>query len=358
MKVIIPAAGLGTRLRPHTHHRPKPLMHVAGKTVLGHVLDKLAVLDIDEIVFIVGHLGDQIEAFVAAKYPYPARFVVQPTLQGQAHAIALAGEWIDGPLVVLFVDTIFEADLADLASPDRDGVAFVKEVADPRRFGVVTLDEAGFVTAFVEKPAAPTTNLAVVGLYYIEEGAWLRAAVDRLIAEGRQTKGEYYLTDALQLMVDEGARLLARPTAVWEDCGTWPAILRTNRFLLGQMPADPPAPRPGVVVRPPVSIAPDAVIVDSVVGPFVHVGAGCRIEASVIGPSVSLADGAEVRRSLVDDAIVDAGAQITDATLTGSLVGAGAIVRGPRERLNVGDSSEIDAQGPSISPDDPGAGLV
>ncbi len=345
MKVIIPAAGLGTRLRPHTHHRPKPLMPVAGKTVLGHVLDKLAGLEIEELVFIVGHLGEQIEQYVAANYPFKARYVVQDELKGQAHAIALARDFIDGPLLILFVDTIFEADLASLARLSSDGVIYAKPVENPKRFGIVTLNEYRFISEFVEKPDLPRSNLAVIGLYYVKDGPWLLRAIDELIAADRQTKGEFYLADALQLMIDQGARLEAWPVTVWEDCGTWPAILQTNRYLLGQLDhhVAPGTLGDGAVALPPVHIGAGSRITHSVVGPNVYVGDDCQIACSVVGPSVSLANHCAVTGALLDDSIVDAGARLDQVALSGSLIGAAARVRGQAQRINVGDSSEIDA---------------
>jgi glucose-1-phosphate thymidylyltransferase len=347
MKVIIPAAGLGTRLRPHTYHRPKPLVHVAGDTVLGHVLDNLDGLEIEEMIFIVGHLGEQIKAYVESRYRFTTRYVRQEQLRGQAHAIALAREQIDGPLLIVFVDTIFTADLTALASAPADGVIHVKEVEDPRRFGIVTVTERGQITQFVEKPAVPTSNLAVVGIYYLKDGPWLLRAIDELIARGQETRGEFYLADALQIMIDQGAELVAWPVSVWEDCGTVPAILRTNRHLLHRLPpAEPPAALgPDVVLVPPVHLSPDATVTASVIGPYVHIGAGCRIDRSVVGPYVSLAERAHVTNALIHDAIVDTGARIEEAALTASLIGANARVHGRFDRLNVGDASEIDAGG-------------
>jgi glucose-1-phosphate thymidylyltransferase len=345
VKVVIPAAGLGTRLRPHTYHRPKPLMPVAGTTVLGHVLDKLAGLDVEELVFIVGHLGEQIEQYVTANYAFKARYVVQDELKGQAHAIALARDYITGPLLILFVDTIFEADLAGLSRLSSDGVIYAKPVENPKRFGIVTLDEYRFITQFVEKPEAPRSNLAVIGLYYVKDGSWLLRAIDQLIAEDRQTKGEFYLADALQLMIDQGAKLEAWPVTVWEDCGTWPAILQTNRFLLGQLDHDiaPGTLGEGAVAVPPVHVGAGSRITHSVIGPNVYVGDDCHIAGSVVGPSVSLANNCAVISALVDDSIADVGARIEQVALSGSLIGAAARVRGNAQRINVGDSSEIDA---------------
>src|SRR6188474_2297026 len=165
MKVIIPAAGYGTRMRPHTHTRPKPLVHVAGRPSLAFVLDALAPLDIEEIIFIVGRMGDQMEEYVKKEYPqYPSRFIEQKVMRGQADAIALAQEYVKGDLLTLFVDTLFEADLAVLNNLDCDGAMFVAEVPDPSRFGIAVKGPDGFVKKMVEKPKEPESNLALVGL--------------------------------------------------------------------------------------------------------------------------------------------------------------------------------------------------
>lgn len=344
MKVLIPAAGLGTRLRPHTHHRPKPLVPLAGKTVLGHVLDKLAVLDVEELIFVVGHLGDQIKEYVDAHYTYPTRYVVQEELRGQAHAIALARDAISGPLFILFVDTIFEADLARLSTVTSDGVMFYMGVSDPRRFGIITMGDDGYIARLEEKPEETTSNRAVVGLYYLKRGEDLIAAIDELIASDIQTQGEFYLADALQIMINRGAKLEAWTVDVWEDCGTVAAVLQTNRFLLGQLEGtEAPGVGDDVVLIDPVTIEAGAVVRESVIGPYVYVGHGCHIERSVVGPYVSLGPESRVVQSLLHDAIVDTAGSIEDATLSYSLVGESASVRGSFERLNVGDSSEIDS---------------
>ncbi len=344
MKVLIPAAGLGTRLRPHTYHRPKPLLHVAGSTVLGHVLDRLRGLPVDEMIFIVGHLGDQLEAHARSQVTVPLRFVTQSELKGQAHAISLAAPWLIGPLLIVFVDTIFEADLSGLEALDGDGVIFVSPVEDPRRFGVVTVDANGWITEFVEKSPQPKSNLAIAGLYYLRDGAWLARAVARLLQLGIQTKGEYYLADALQLMVGEGARFLTRRLTVWEDCGTREALLCANRYLLGRLVAGEAqgATLESVALRPPVHVAAGARIRGSVIGPYVHIGKDCTVESSVIGPYVSLAEGVSVTDSVIGNSILDAGSTVAGARLEDSLVGATASVRGAAAHLNIGDGSQIE----------------
>jgi glucose-1-phosphate thymidylyltransferase len=267
-------------------------------------------------------------------------------LKGQAHAIALAAEAIQGPLFVIFVDTIFEVDLKPLASTTCDGVMFYMEVADPRRFGIMTVGADGYITRFEEKPAVPASNKAIVGLYYLKRGEDLISAIDELIERDVQTQGEYYLADALQIMVERGSKLEAWPVDVWEDCGTVAAVLQTNRHLLAKLDdAGAPGVADDVVLVPPVTVEPGARIAQSVIGPYVHVGRDCVVERSVVGPYVSLGPRSRVARSLVSDSIVDEQGQIEDTALTSSLVGHAACVRGQMDRLNVGDSSEV-AAGP------------
>src|SRR5512134_15718 len=207
MKVIIPLAGFGTRLRPHTYTKPKPMINVAGKPVLGHLLDKFKGLNVEEMVFVVGYLGEQIETYVSANYDFKAHYVEQKELLGQAHAIYLAKDLIAGPTIILFVDTLFEANLSKLNQEKIDGVIYVKEVEDPRRFGVTLVNEQGSITRLIEKPDSMQDNLAVIGLYYVKDVQRLMSAIKTLMDQNMQTKGEFYLADALQLMIDEGASL-------------------------------------------------------------------------------------------------------------------------------------------------------
>lgn len=195
MKVVLPMAGLGTRLRPHTYSKAKPLLNVAGRPILAHVMDPLKDLDIEEYIFIVGHLGEQIEEYVKANYDLPARYVLQAEPKGQAHAIHLAREYIDSPFLMIFVDTIFEADLSCLQEVTSDGLVFVKEVDDPHRFGIALLED-GLVTRFVEKPEEPLSHLALVGAYYVNNWSLLLECVESLLKREIQTKGEYYIADA------------------------------------------------------------------------------------------------------------------------------------------------------------------
>ena len=327
MKVIIPLAGFGTRLRPHTYTKPKPLINVAGKPVLGHLLDKIAGLDIEEYIFIVGYLGEQVEEYVKSNYNLNARFVEQKELLGQAHAIWLAREYLDeGSVFILFVDTLFEADLDNLEKTDADAVIFVKEVEDPRSFGVVTLDANKYITSFVEKPTSMANRLAVVGLYYFKHADKLIAAINELMDRKIMTKNEYFLADAMDLMVKKGDKFRIEQVSVWLDCGRPETVLETNRYLLehsrdnSNMFKD----KPGVIIIPPVNIDPSAELINSVIGPYVTIAAGCHIESS-----------------LLRDTIVDEGATCKDTLLEQSLVGRHARVEGRYRMVNVGDSSAI-----------------
>lgn len=325
MKVIIPLAGFGTRLRPHTYTKPKPLVNVAGKPVLGHILDKLVGLNVEEVTFIVGYLGQQIEDYVEQNYDFHTRYVEQRELKGQAHAIWLAKEHVQGPVLIIFVDTIFEADLGALARLDSDGVIYVKEVVDPSRFGVVTLEE-GYISRFVEKPDSPISNLAVIGIYYLRDSSALFAAIDQLLEENIQTKGEFFLADALQIMVSRGAKLEAWTVEVWEDCGTPESVLHTNRYLLdnGQDNGSSVEVSNSLIIHP------------------VHIDSSATIVNSIVGPYVTISQGCEVRNAIVRDSILDEGAYIADTMLSQSLIGKKAMVRGSYRRLNVGDSSVVD----------------
>jgi glucose-1-phosphate thymidylyltransferase len=326
MKVIIPLAGFGKRLRPHTYTRPKPLVNVAGKPVLGHILDRLAGLDVEEIIFIVGYLGDQIKEYVDSHYDYRTHYVEQTELLGQAHAIYLAREYMQGPGLIIFVDTIFDAELDDLESLDQDGVLFVKEVDDPRRFGVIVVED-GRITRLIEKPETMENKLAVIGVYYVRDSAALISSIEEMLEKDIQTKGEFYIADAFQLMIDGGAVLTPRSVDVWEDCGTPEMVLHTNRFLLEQGGGQVAATTDSVII-PPVYIAESAII-----------------ERSVVGPYVTVADGAVVRDAIVRDSVINENAVIEEAMLSGSLIGSDAKVRRNFERLNVGDSSVVDFSG-------------
>src|SRR5262249_34751765 len=296
----------------------------AGRPIVEHIVAELEGLPVDEIVFIYGHLKEQFEGWAGEHCPFPHRFVEQRELRGQAHALSLVREHVDRPILIIFGDTIFEADLAALPSLDADGMLFVREVADPRRFGVAVLDDHGFVTRLVEKPKEPVSNLAVVGIYYLRDSAALFSAIDEVIAGGKQLGGEFYLADALQTMIEHGARFRTGEAAVWADCGTIEAVLDTNAFLLQHGHA-----------RPAPSLGPDATIV-----PPVLIDPSATVESSTVGPNVTLGPGARVVGSTLRDSIVYREARIEQSQLHRSLVGARANVRNVRGRANLSEYSE------------------
>lgn len=328
MKIIIPMAGYGTRLRPHTWSKPKPLVSVAGKPLLGHVLDTFSRLStIEEVIFIVGYLGEQVEAYVSRTYPHlNARYIEQRDLLGQSHAIWLAREHLQGPLLMVFVDTLIETDFSSLAAEPGGAIAWVKAVPDPRRFGVAEVAENGWVRRLVEKPRDASNNLAVVGVYYFEDAARLVEAIESQMKRQMQLKGEYFLADAINILLERGLKMRVQPVEVWQDCGKPETLLETNRYLLdhGRDNSAQASRRETMVAVPPVYIDPTA-----------------EIQWSVIGPHVSIGPGCVVRRSLIRDSIVDAGSQIVDTSLSASLIGREARVIGRYQSLNVGDSSEI-----------------
>ena len=327
MKLVIPMAGLGTRMRPHTWSRPKPLLSLAGKSMLGHLLDRFSDAPIDEYVFIIGYLGEQIEEYVRANYDIPAHFVTQDEMQGQAHALWLAREHLEGPLFMVFVDTLFDdADFSGLDTPGLDGIIFTKEVDDPRRFGVVETNAAGHATKLVEKPDSMENKNVLMGLYYFNEGAWLARACEELMAKRIQTKGEYYLADAITLMVEEGAEFHTREVGVWQDTGKPRTTFLTHRYLLEHgHDNSAEALHPGLTIIPPVYLHPEA-----------------TIERAVIGPYVSVHAGATVRDCILRDVIVDEGSVVESVVLEKSLIGRWVTVQGERRNLNIGDSATIE----------------
>ncbi len=330
LKVVIPMAGLGTRLRPHTWSKPKQLVSVAGKTVLDHVLDSLSSLpaawDI-ELVNIVGYLGDQIEEHLRANYPnLKSHFIVQENPLGQSHAIKLAEEYLHGPMLIVFADTLIQSDLSCLIDEPAEAVAWVKPVPDPRRFGVAELGENGWVKRLIEKPQDVTNNLAVVGFYYFKDAQALVSAIDEQIERDLQLKGEYYLADAINIMLEKGLKMHTQQVRVWLDAGTPEALLETNRYLLehGKDNSAEAGQRPDVVIFPPVFIHSTVQLIGSIVGPNVSLGAGCVVENCIIR-----------------DSILEEEAHITRVILEKSLVGRRAHISRRAGIINAGDNTEV-----------------
>jgi glucose-1-phosphate thymidylyltransferase len=320
---VVPVAGFGARLRPHTHTRPKPLLHVAGKPIIGHILDQLVPLGIKKIVLVVGYLGDRIVDYVKDRGDFTeVEFVEQKEMLGLGHAIWLTRDLVgEDPQLMVYGDTIFQADLADVLSRPGDGHLGVKRVDDPSRFGVV-LQEGDRVTGLVEKPDTFVSDLAIVGVNHIRDSRRLYACLGSLIREDRRTRNEFQVTDAFQTMVDEGADIGTFVVKKWYDCGTREALLLTNREMLEGR--DVPEARDNVVVVPPAHIDPTAVVSHSVIGPHASVGAGARVRQSVI------------RNSIVGEEAV-----VENIVLEDSIIGFQAAVKGRPSNLSVGDLSQI-----------------
>lgn len=325
MQVIIPVAGRGTRLLPQTQTQPKCLVQVAGAPILGHILDRLRTVPLEELILIIDADSaneERIRAFMRHGAPAPVTYVRQTELKGPAHAIFLAREHITRDLLIVFNDTLFDTDLTHIHQTAADGIIWVKEVEDPQRFGLV-LTRAGRITGLVEKPEIPPSNLAMIGMYYLKDGPALMARIERVMQEGRTVRGEFYLPDPLQLMLDEGYHFEEASVDGWYDCGTIEALLDTNQILL-EHSQPRVAPYADTVIIPPVSIA-----------ERVH------IHQSVIGPYVSIAAGVTIRHSIIRDSIISEQVTIQDALLSRSFIGEHATVTGTYQRLNVGAFSAL-----------------
>jgi glucose-1-phosphate thymidylyltransferase len=335
LKIVIPMGGWATRMRPHTYNKPKPLVSVAGKAILEHQLDMFKTMPNPanlEYVFIVGpFLGElQIPAFIEEKYPdIQAHYIVQHEMRGQSHALWLAREYLHGPMQMVFSDTLIETDFSFLAKETADSVAWVMPVPDPRRFGVAEIGGEGWVTRFIEKPQTLENNLAVVGCYYFKEGRELIAAIEEQFNRKVTLKNEYFLTDAISIMIEHGAHVRVNEISTWLDTGTIEATLDTNKVLLDKLGSNIEAlKRENVQIMEPVVICHGAEIRDSTIGPHASIGANCRISNSSISES-----------------ILETGCEIQDAALNRSLIGRQARVRGRGDghmiQLNVGDNSEV-----------------
>ena len=320
---VIPVAGSGKRLRPHTYTRPKPLLSVAGQPIIGHILDQLAHFGIRKIVLVVGFMGELIVDYVLRRRDFEiVESIVQPEQLGLGHATLLTRPIVgDDPMMVVYGDTIFECDLSAVMERGEDGSIGVKQVADPSRFGVV-VEEGGRVTKLVEKPDSFVSDLAIVGVNTVVRSDLLFDCLQSMVDCDQRTRGEYQLTDGFQIMVERGAHLGCFTIDQWFDCGTQEALLATNRYML--QGATRPVHAEQTVVLPPVHIDSSAEITGAVVGPYVSIGAGAQVSSSVI------------RNSILGEQ-----ATVQDVVLQDSIVGFQAAVVGSASSLNVGDRSEI-----------------
>ncbi|HEX9346624.1 MAG TPA: sugar phosphate nucleotidyltransferase [Gemmatimonadales bacterium] len=327
MKVIMPMAGKGTRLLPLTKRVPKPLVNVAGRPVMDYVMDALRRAGkLDELIIITGHLKEKVEAYVRKNYDIPARFIEQKVLDGTAGAVNLARPYVDGPVIVIFVDTLFDADLSIVKNTEADGIIWTKEVEDYQRFGVVVTDKQGHMTRIVEKPNTPISKRANIGLQYVKDWRTLFEGIEHVLKSPPGKGGEFFLTDAFQYMVDQGKKLLVSEVGGWYDCGKVDALLETNQHLLehgrGKRPAKVPA---GVQIKEPVYIEDGVTLKDSEVGPNVAVEAGSTIEGST-----------------VTNSILGRGVQVKNAKVLGSVIGDKQVIDGRQVTDSVMDAGELE----------------
>ncbi|MEM8907455.1 MAG: sugar phosphate nucleotidyltransferase [Bacteroidota bacterium] len=329
MKAIIPVAGVGTRLRPHTYTQPKPLIPVAGKAIISFIIEQLVEVGIKDFVFVIGYLGEKIQLFIEKEYPELNKvFVQQNSREGSAHAIWTAREAIQdsSEIFIFFGDTIIDVDLEQFIAEPTSCVG-IKKVADPREFGVVELGDGDYLKRVVEKPNIPKSNLAMVGLYKIKEVEALIEVIDHNIREGNQTHGEYQLTDALMGMIEQGIKISAIPVNNWFDCGKKEVLLETNAMLLdkeGYASSNLPNYDNTIIIHP------------------VSIGSNCQLTNSIIGPHVTIGDNVKIDYSIVKESIIGSYASIEEVVLQNSLVGSDAAIKGLSQSLNIGDNTEID----------------
>ena len=323
MRAIIPVAGIGSRLKPHTYSTPKVLLNVGGKPILGHILDKLLEENITKATFIIGHLGEMIKEYVQTEFPnIESIFIEQETMEGLGHAIYTAIPTFDEKeIFIILGDTVFDVNLKDVFK-NKVSALGVKSVPDPRRFGVAVMED-GFIKKLIEKPQEPVSNLALVGLYYIADSKVLTSCLRQLIKNDLRTKGELQLTDALQIMLDSGEKITTFPVEGWYDCGKPETLLSTNQHLLDQKSAC--KEYPNVVINNPVFIADDV-----------------EIENSVIGPYATIDKGSKITDCIIKNSIIGSKAIVNMSLLENSIIGNNSVIRGTFRRLNSGDSSEID----------------
>lgn len=327
MKAIIPVAGAGTKLRPHSYTQPKALIPLAGKSVLSIIIDQLKEAGINDFVFIVGYLGDKIQDYVKLKHPdIKAHYVHQADRQGVGHAVRLTRNIVNQEEVfVVLGDTICEYNVKDVVNSPYSMIG-VRKVEDPREFGVAEIEDDCFISRVVEKPQIPKSNMALVGVYKIKESDQLFQCLENNIKSGVRSHGEYSLTDALDCMIQLGAKFQAFKVENWFDCGRKETMLESNALLLKKFsPQTDPSQYENTVIIPPVSL-----------------GSGCIIKNSIIGPNVSIGENTTIDYSIVKNSIIGSFSNLFDIVLDDSVIGSDTNLRGETRSLNIGDNTSID----------------
>jgi len=321
MKVVIPVAGVGNRLKPHTITTPKPLLKVGNKAILDHLLEPLIDLNPEEVIFVIGYKGEQITKHVREKYDFKSTFVMQDKLLGLGYALHMAMEHVHGePLLVILGDTIVDCDLVRFTGAG-DYVLGVRKVENPQRFGIAEIEE-GFVSDLVEKPDEPKSDLALIGLYYFSDHALLKKELAQLVASGKTTSGEIQLTDALDAMIKNGVKFKPFEVHGWFDCGKKETILTSHQHLLSKLAR----------VRS---------VDGSIVNPPVHIADNVRIQNAIVGPNVSVDEGSVILDSIVTNSIIGRNVRIEKMILDESIVGNDAVIIGEKKVVSVGESTEI-----------------
>ena len=331
MKAIIPVAGAGTKLRPHTYTQPKALIPLAGKTILSIIVDQLQEAGIKDFVFIIGYLGEKIQDYVKEKYPHlNCHFVNQNERHGTGHAIYLTKEIIgDDEMLVVLGDTIAEYDVKEILNTPYSMLG-VKKVDDPRNFGVAEIEEDGFISRVVEKPAIPKSNMALVGVYKIKETGFLFSCIEKIIAADIKSYDEFNLTDALECMIQNGVKFQPFKVQNWFDCGKKETLLESNATLLKKFGGN---------------ITEKHSFENTIIIPPVSIGEGCDIKNSVIGPNVAIGENSKLNHAIIKDSIIGAYSNLFEIVLNTSLIGSDAEVRGVSRSLNIGDNTAIDLGG-------------
>jgi glucose-1-phosphate thymidylyltransferase len=335
MKAIIPVAGAGTKLRPHTYTQPKALIPLAGKTILSIIVDQLQEAGINDFIFIIGYLGEKIQDYVKVKYPQlNCHFVNQNERHGTGHAINLTKQLVgDDEVLIVLGDTIAEYDLKEVLNSPYSMLG-VKKVDDPRNFGVAEIEDDNFISKVVEKPAIPKSNMALVGVYKIKETGFLFSCIEKTIAADIKSYDEFNLTDALECMIQNGVKFQPFKVQNWFDCGKKETLLESNATLLKKFGGN---------------IAHEHHFENTIIIPPVSIGEGCDIRNSVIGPNVAIGDYSKLSHAIVKDSIIGSYSNLFEIVLNTSLIGSDAEVKGVSRNLNIGDNTAIDLGGSSKS---------